>query len=48
MILGVQAHECADIIVQTLDLPITREEFMAQTLAEYDIVFPSVEFMPGK
>lgn len=46
-LLGFQGHECADKIIQYLDLPITREEFMAHTMKEYEVLFPSVELMPG-
>ncbi|KAM3961190.1 pseudouridine-5'-phosphatase-like [Aphomia sociella] len=46
-LLGFQGHECADKIVKTLDLPITKEEFMKECFKVYEVLFPKVQLMPG-
>ncbi|XP_041982728.1 pseudouridine-5'-phosphatase-like [Aricia agestis] len=46
-LLGFQNRECAEKIVQTLDLPITTDEFLTQCQEQYEILFPKVELMPG-
>lgn len=46
-LLGFQGQECADKIIDKLDLPITREEFMSQCGDEYEQLFPNVKLMPG-
>lgn len=47
-LLGFQGHECAEKIIKTLDLPITKEEFMKQSFQYYEVLFPKVQLMPGK
>lgn len=46
-LLGFQGHECAEKIIKTLELPISKEEFMEQTMKEYEVVFATVDLMPG-
>lgn len=46
-ILGFQGQECATKIITALDLPLTKEEFMAECQKEYEIVFQYVKLMPG-
>ncbi|XP_026761481.1 pseudouridine-5'-phosphatase-like [Galleria mellonella] len=46
-LLGFQGHECAEKIVKTLDLPITKEEFMKECFKIYEVLFPKVQLMPG-
>ncbi|XP_013186141.2 pseudouridine-5'-phosphatase-like [Amyelois transitella] len=46
-ILGFQGQECADKIIAALDLPITREEFMAECHKINEVLFPKVQLMPG-
>ncbi|XP_053615768.1 pseudouridine-5'-phosphatase-like [Plodia interpunctella] len=46
-ILGFQGQECADKIITALDLPITRETFMAECQAVNEVLFPKVQLMPG-
>lgn len=47
-LLGFQGHECAEKITKTLDLPITKDEFMAECVKVYEVLFPKVQLMPGK
>lgn len=46
-LLGFQGHECAEKIIKTLDLPITKEEFMKESFEYYEVLFPKVQLMPG-
>ncbi|XP_023951393.2 pseudouridine-5'-phosphatase [Bicyclus anynana] len=46
-ILGFQGHECASKIINALDLPLTKEEFMGECQKVYEIVFQHVHLMPG-
>ncbi|XP_013186138.1 pseudouridine-5'-phosphatase isoform X1 [Amyelois transitella] len=46
-LMGSQAHETAKIVVSHLDLPVTPEEFIAQTSKEFEKIFPDTEVLPG-
>ncbi|XP_059051816.1 pseudouridine-5'-phosphatase-like [Achroia grisella] len=46
-LLGFQGSECADKIIKTLSLPISREEFMKECFKIYEVLFPKVQLMPG-
>ncbi|KAG6456126.1 hypothetical protein O3G_MSEX009580 [Manduca sexta] len=46
-LLGFQGQECADIIIKTLELPVTREQFMKECSQVNQEVFTNVELMPG-
>ncbi|RVE45413.1 hypothetical protein evm_009931 [Chilo suppressalis] len=46
-LLGFQGPECAEKIVKTLDLPITKEEFMGECWEIYRELFPKAQLMPG-
>lgn len=46
-LLGFQGHECAEKIIQSLELPITRDVFMSLAMKEYEVLFPTVELLPG-
>lgn len=41
-------NECVDKIIQTLELTITKEEFMKECQKEFEVLFPKVQLMPGK
>ncbi|XP_059051812.1 probable pseudouridine-5'-phosphatase isoform X3 [Achroia grisella] len=45
--MGRQSHESAQIVVSSLDLPISPEEFMEQCKEQYDLLFPESKLMPG-
>ncbi|CAG9793264.1 unnamed protein product [Diatraea saccharalis] len=46
-LLGFQGPECAEKIIKTLELPITKEEFIAECWKLYTALFPNVKVMPG-
>ncbi|VVC90100.1 pseudouridine-5'-phosphatase-like [Leptidea sinapis] len=46
-LLGFQGQECADNIIKSLDLPINREEFLAECQKQYEVLFPNIQLMPG-
>lgn len=46
-LLGFQGHECANLIVKTLELPITPDQFMKECGQIYEVLFPNVKLMPG-
>lgn len=46
--MGLQAHETADNIISILDLPLTREQFMAATKKQFEVLFPDSKVLPGK
>ncbi|XP_028176665.1 pseudouridine-5'-phosphatase-like [Ostrinia furnacalis] len=46
-LLGFQGHECAEKITKTLNLPITKEEFMNECSKINEVLFPNVQLMPG-
>jgi hypothetical protein len=45
--MGKQARESAETIISTLDLPLTPEEFIAETKKHFEVLFPGVRLMPG-
>lgn len=45
--MGFQGHECAEKIINALNLPITIEEFMKQSQKVNEEVFTNVQLMPG-
>ena len=47
-LLGFQGHECAEKIINTLELPITKDDFMKESFEYYEVLFPKVQLMPGK
>ncbi|XP_047987687.1 pseudouridine-5'-phosphatase-like isoform X1 [Leguminivora glycinivorella] len=46
-LLGFQGHECAEKIITTLELPVTKQDFMKLCQKEYEVLFPKVQLMPG-
>ncbi|XP_049884946.1 pseudouridine-5'-phosphatase-like [Pectinophora gossypiella] len=46
-LLGFQGQECADKIIEVLQLPLTRNEFLNECQKEYEVLFPTVKLMPG-
>ncbi|XP_047537474.1 pseudouridine-5'-phosphatase-like [Vanessa atalanta] len=46
-LLGFQGYECADKIIETLNLPLTRDEFMDECQKVYEKIFVNVQLMPG-
>ncbi|KAM3961240.1 pseudouridine-5'-phosphatase-like [Aphomia sociella] len=46
-LMGTQSHETAEIVVKSLDLPLTPEEFISQTKKQFELLFPDCKLMPG-
>ncbi|CAF4920556.1 unnamed protein product [Pieris macdunnoughi] len=46
-LLGFQGRECAEKIVETLDLPLTKSDFVRECQKHYEVLFPNVALMPG-
>ncbi|XP_050354547.1 pseudouridine-5'-phosphatase-like [Nymphalis io] len=46
-LLGFQGYECADKIIETLNLPLTSDEFMDECQEVYEKIFVNVQLMPG-
>ncbi|XP_068619510.1 pseudouridine-5'-phosphatase-like isoform X1 [Battus philenor] len=46
-LMGSQAHECAQILITDLDLPMTVEEFIMETKVQFQMLFPDTGLMPG-
>ena len=47
-IMGQQSKEFASTIIDDLGLPLSVEEFLAETRAIFDELFPQCKIMPGK
>ncbi|XP_068619511.1 pseudouridine-5'-phosphatase-like isoform X2 [Battus philenor] len=45
-LMGSQAHECAQILITDLDLPMTVEEFIMETKVQFQMLFPDTGLMP--
>ncbi|CAH2054463.1 unnamed protein product, partial [Iphiclides podalirius] len=46
-ILGFQGHECAEKIIESVNLPTTVESFLEECKMEYEVLFQNVSLMPG-
>ncbi|XP_053615764.1 pseudouridine-5'-phosphatase-like isoform X1 [Plodia interpunctella] len=46
-LMGLQTNETANMVISSLDLPITPEEFISQTTQEFQKLFPDTEVLPG-
>lgn len=46
-LLGRQYKECANKIIDELNIPVTENEFMQECDKIYETVFPSVKLIPG-
>lgn len=45
--MGCQSQETAKMIVKELDLPMTADEFIAQSKEQFQALFPDAQLMPG-
>ncbi|XP_077294004.1 pseudouridine-5'-phosphatase-like [Arctopsyche grandis] len=46
-LMGKQGRECAEIIIEKLELPLTIDEFISETKKHFEVLFPNVTLMPG-
>lgn len=46
-LLGMQGHEVAEKVIKDFDLPLTKEQFMAESQKMYEELFPNVTMLPG-
>lgn len=47
-IMGMQTREFSECIIKDLDLPLTVDEFVAETRALLEVLFPKCKPLPGK
>ncbi|CAH7018613.1 pseudouridine-5'-phosphatase [Phodopus roborovskii] len=47
LVMGKKALECSEIVVDTLKLPVSKEEFLEQTQGKLKEVFHTASLMPG-
>lgn len=45
--MGSQTQETADMMVSSLELPITPEELIEQSKKQFQALFPNTEVLPG-
>lgn len=45
--MGSQSHETADRIIEALNLPMTREEFLEESKKQFELLFPDTKVLPG-
>ncbi|CAG9138403.1 unnamed protein product [Plutella xylostella] len=46
-LMGSQSHETADRIIEALNLPMTREEFLEESKKQFELLFPDTKVLPG-
>lgn len=46
-LMGCQSQETAKMIVKELDLPMTADEFIAESKEQFQALFPDTQLMPG-
>ncbi|XP_075984611.1 pseudouridine-5'-phosphatase-like isoform X1 [Anticarsia gemmatalis] len=46
-LMGLQGHEAAQLVISSLDVPLTVDQWLSETKKQYELLFPESKVMPG-